>query len=253
MFDNKVALVTGAAGGIGEAVSRLLASRGARVMMTDIRDDRGAQIAADVGDAARFVTLDVSSEEAWTGAVARTVESFGRLDILVNNAGVFETGLLENTTRASFDRMIAVNQMGCFLGMKTAAAAMRSVGGGAIVNVASAAGLLGNPGLFAYTATKWAIRGMTKTAAAELGRDGIRVNAVLPGSVDTDMVRSQAAEGREAFFQSLPVPRQGNVDDIAEMVCFLASEQSAYCTGGDFVVDGGLTASRSNPPRRDPS
>ena len=149
--------------------------------------------------------------------------------------------------------MIAVNQIGCFLGMKTVSPAMRSGGGGAIVNVASAAGLLGNPGLFAYTATQWAIRGMTKTAAAELGRDGIRVNAVLPGSVDTDMVRSQAAEGREAFFQSLPVPRQGNVDDIAEMICFLASEQSAYCTGAEFVVDGGLTASRANPPRRDAS
>ena len=121
------------------------------------------------------------------------------------------------------------------------------------MNVASAAGLRGNPGLFGYTATKWAIRGMTKTAAAELGRDGIRVNAVLPGSIDTDMVRSQDAAGRAAFFKSLPVARQGQPADVAEIVCFLASERSAYCTGADFVVDGGLTAFTGTPPRRDPS
>jgi NAD(P)-dependent dehydrogenase (short-subunit alcohol dehydrogenase family) len=256
----RVALVTGGTRGIGAAICRSLASQGASVAAGYSAHREGAErflkeFERDFAGPGR-ATLhqgNVSSPEDCRRVVHEVLDQHGRLDILVNNAGVFETGLIENTTRASFDRMIAVNQIGCFLGMKTAAPAMRSVGGGAIVNVASAAGLLGNPGLFAYTATKWAIRGMTKTAAGELGRDGIRVNAVLPGSVDTDMVRSQAAEGREAFFQSLPVPRQGNVDDIAEMICFLASEQSAYCTGADFVVDGGLTASRSNPPRRDPS
>jgi 3alpha(or 20beta)-hydroxysteroid dehydrogenase len=253
LFEGKVALVTGAAGGIGEAVTRLLVDGGARVMMSDVRVDRAHGIAAEIGDGVACVQLDVSSEDAWTDAVGRTVETFGRLDILVNNAGVFETGLLETTSKASFERMIAVNQLGCFLGMKAVVPAMRAAGGGSIVNVASAAALAGNPGLFAYSATKWAIRGMTKTAAAELGRDGIRVNAVLPGSIDTDMVRSQDTAGRAAFFATLPVARQGQAGDVAEMVCFLASTQSAYCTGADFVVDGGLTTTRGTPPRRDAS
>jgi 3alpha(or 20beta)-hydroxysteroid dehydrogenase len=252
VFDGKVALVTGAAGGIGEAVTRLLADRGGRVMMSDVRVDRGRAIALQIGHAVMCVELDVSSESGWTDAVARTLDAFGRLDILVNNAGVFETGLLETTTQTSFERMIAVNQIGCFLGMKAVAAPMRAAGGGSIVNVASAAGVVGNPGLFGYSATKWAIRGMTKTAAAELGRYGIRVNAVLPGSIDTDMVRPQTAAGRAAFFQSLPVPRQGQPGDVAEVVCFVASPQGAYCTGADFVVDGGLTATSGTPPRRDP-
>jgi 3alpha(or 20beta)-hydroxysteroid dehydrogenase len=252
VFEGKVALVTGAAGGIGEAVTRLLADRGGRVMMADVRLDRGQAIATGIGDSVECVQLDVSSEVEWSGAVARTLDAFGRLDILVNNAGVFEAGLLETTTRESFERMIAVNQIGCFLGMKSVASAMREGGGGSIVNVASAAAIAGNPGLFGYTATKWAIRGMTKTAAAELGRHGIRVNAVLPGSIDTDMVRSQDAPGRAAFFESLPVARQGQPGDVAEIVCFLASEQGGYCTGADFVIDGGLTATRGTPPRRDP-
>ncbi len=246
-------MVTGAAGGIGEAVSRLLAAGGARVAMTDVRVDRGEGIAWEMGDGVAFVQLDVGNEDSWSAGLSQILATFGRLDILVNNAGVFETGLLETTTLESFERMITVNQMGCFLGMKAVVPAMRAAGGGSIVNIASAAGLRGNPGLFGYTATKWAIRGMTKTAAAELGRDGIRVNAVLPGSIDTDMVRSQDATGRAAFFKSLPVARQGQPTDVAEIVCFLASEQSAYCTGADFVVDGGLTSFSGTPPRRDPS
>ncbi len=253
VFAGKVALVTGAAGGIGEAVTRLLADRGGRVMMADVRLGRSQTIAAAIGASAESVQLDVSNEAEWTDAVARTLDVFGRLDILVNNAGVFETGLLETTSQESFGRMIAVNQMGCFLGMKAVAPAMREGGGGSIVNVASAAGVAGNPGLFGYTATKWAIRGMSKTAAAELGRHGIRVNAVLPGSIDTDMVRAQATPGRAAFFESLPVGRQGQPGDVAELICFLASSQSAYCTGADFVVDGGLTATSGTPPRRDAS
>jgi 3alpha(or 20beta)-hydroxysteroid dehydrogenase len=248
-MDNRVALVTGGAGGIGGATARLMIQRGGRVVIADVRADEGRTLADELGEAAHFEELDITSEEGWARAVAGSLSAFGHLDVLVNNAGVFGLGSLENTTRESFEKMITVNQIGCFLGMKAVLAPMRDAGGGAIVNTLSAAALVGNPGLFSYTATKWALRGMTKTAAAELGRYGIRVNAVLPGSIDTDMVRAMKTEGREAFYAALPVPRQGQAIDVAEMICFLASDSSAYCTGAEFVVDGGLSAAANNPPR----
>jgi len=248
-MDDKVALVTGGAGGIGGATARLMVERGARVVIADVRVDEGRSLADDLGGSARFEALDITDEGAWANAVASTLGAYGHLDILVNNAGAFGLGSLENSTRESFERMITVNQIGCFLGMKAAVVPMRDAGGGSIVNTVSAAGLVGNPGLFSYTATKWALRGMTKTAAAELGQYGIRVNAVLPGSIDTEMVRAMKTEGRDAYYATLPVPRQGQAIDVAEMICFLASDNSAYCTGAEFVVDGGLSATANNPPR----
>ena len=245
----KVALVTGGARGIGGATARLMIERGAQVVIGDVLVDEGRALASDLGEGARFQELDITSEEAWTTAVNGVLAEFGRLDVLVNNAGAFGLGSLENTTRESFEKLITVNEIGCFLGMKAVVAPMRDAGGGAIVNTLSAAGLVGNPGLFGYTATKWALRGMTKTAAAELGQYGIRVNAVLPGSIDTDMVRAMKTPGRDAFYATLPVPRQGQPNDVAEVICFLASDSSAYCTGSEFVVDGGLSATANNPPR----
>ena len=252
-FDGRVAMVTGGASGIGAATARLLAARGAAVVVADVQSDAAAGLAAELGRDTSAVMLDVTVPEAWTAGVAHTVERHGRVDVLVNNAGAFALGSLIDTTLETFERLISVNQVGCFLGMKSVVGQMREVGGGAIVNTVSAAGLRGNAGLFAYTATKWALRGMTRTAAVELGAYGIRVNAVLPGAVDTPMTRPQGAEapGRQEFFRSLPVPRQGQPDDIAEMICFLASDRAAYCTGAEFVVDGGLTTGAGNPPRRD--
>jgi 3alpha(or 20beta)-hydroxysteroid dehydrogenase len=169
--------------------------------------------------------------------------------VLVNNAGVFSLGTMEDTSLEEYTRIIAVNQVGCFLGMRAVIAPMRSTGGGSIINTSSAAALSGTPGLFAYGASKWAIRGMTKTAALELGLYGIRVNAILPGSIDTEMARSLQRPERGAFFASRPVPRQGTVDDIAPLAVYLASDDSSYCTGADFVVDGGLTVGPVLPPR----
>jgi len=252
-FDGRVAIVTGGASGIGAATARLLAARGATVVVADVQTDAAASLAAELAPEASAVTLDVSDPEAWAGGVATTLDRHGRIDVLVNNAGAFALGSLVDTTVETFERLISVNQRGCFLGMKSVVGPMRDLGGGAIVNTVSAAGLRGNAGLFAYTATKWALRGMTRSAAVELGVHGIRVNAVLPGAVDTPMTRPHGADapGRQEFFRSLPVPRQGEAEDIAEMICFLASDRSAYCTGAEFVVDGGLTAGSANPPRRD--
>jgi len=251
MLAGKVALISGGARGVGAAEARLFVDLGARVVIGDVLDDVGAATAEGLGSGAVCCHLDVTDPDSWQQAVATAVHVFGTLDVLVNNAGRFELGTMEDTTLDSYHRLVAVNQTGTFLGMQAAAPALRAGGGGAIVNTASAAGLTGTAGLFAYNATKWAIRGMTRTAALELGVDGIRVNVVLPGSLDTEMTRGQATEGREAFFAGLPVPRQGQPDDVAHVVAFLASDHAAYCTGSEIVVDGGLSAGNPLPPRRD--
>ena len=248
----RVAIVTGGASGIGAATARLMAARGALVVVADIQTEAAASVATELGHDTSSITLDVADEAAWAAAIAWTTGRHGRVDVLVNNAGVFALGSVEQTTVESFRHLIAVNQIGCYLGMRSVVAPMRDVGGGTIVNTISAAGLSGNAGLFVYTATKWALRGMTRSAAVDLGRYGIRVNSVLPGAIDTPMTRPHGgdAPGRQEFFRSLPVPRQGEPEDIAEMICFLACDRSAYCTGAEFVVDGGFTASAANPPRR---
>src|SRR5262245_1648018 len=176
-LDGKVALITGAARGQGEAEARLFVTEGARVVLGDVRDELGEKVAASLGAAARYVPLDVAREEHWQRAVALAEREFGRLDVLVNNAGIFsEFGATELCTLESYQKTIAVNQIGPFLGMKAAIPAMRRAGGGSIVNVCSTAGLQGTPGMVAYTASKWALRGMTKGVALEVGRDNIRVN-----------------------------------------------------------------------------
>jgi 3alpha(or 20beta)-hydroxysteroid dehydrogenase len=244
-LDGKVALVTGSARGQGAAVAQRFVDEGARVVVADVLDDVGKETASSLGDSAYFRHLDVSDEHEWASAVEEAVATFGRLDVLVNNAGVLHFAAIGEQTVEDFWRVVSVNQLGCFLGMRTVAPVMTAQGGGSIVNVSSIEGLAGAPFLIAYNSTKFAIRGMTKTAALELGTSGIRVNSVHPGLIDTGMTRA-AAGGDGADLdracRRLPAKRAGRPDDVTGIMTFLASDESAYCTGAEFVVDGGATA-----------
>ncbi|MEE8164827.1 MAG: SDR family NAD(P)-dependent oxidoreductase, partial [Myxococcota bacterium] len=210
-LEDKVALITGGARGQGEAEARLFASEGARVVVADILDAEGSKVVAEIGDAARYVHLDVGDEAGWQNAVADAVSHFGKLDVLVNNAGIVRTGLVEGMSLSSYMEVVNVNQVGCFLGMRAVVEPMRDSGGGSIVNISSNAGLEGVEGVVAYVATKWAVRGMTKTAAIELGHYGIRVNSVHPGGVDTPMLSGDELAGvdQDAAFASQPIARIG--------------------------------------------
>jgi 3alpha(or 20beta)-hydroxysteroid dehydrogenase len=238
----KVALISGSARGQGECEARLFVAEGARVMVSDVLEADGAKVAAELGDSGGFVPLDTTSEAGWDRAVAATLERFGRLDILVNNAGIFMPGSVATTSLSDFMRIVSVNQVGVFLGMKAALPALKAHGG-AIVNISSVAGLHGSPNAMGYGATKWAVRGMTKSAALEFAPFGIRVNSVHPSVVETPMVAHlMETEGMKKMIAETPLGRAGTVDDVAAMVLFLASDASAYCTGGEFVIDGGRVA-----------
>lgn len=237
-LDGDVALVTGAARGQGEAIARMFVAQGSRVVLADILDAGGTAVAVELGDAAAFVHLDVTSSEQWNEAVSRTSEIFGKLTVLVNNAGIHRRGTLDEMSLQEYEHVVAVNQTGCWLGMKAVAGTMRDAGGGAIVNTSSIAGKVGMAGRTAYVASKFAIRGMTKAAALELGPSGIRVNSVYPGAIDTSMM-SRSDEQR---FTDLPIPRAGTADEVAKLVTFLASGEASYCTGSEFTVDGGRLA-----------
>jgi len=247
-LDGKVALISGAARGQGAAAARRFVAEGAQVMIADVRTDEGKALAEELGDAAWYQPLDVGDEAAWRDAGAELERVFGRLDVLVNNAGVLFFSPLVDTSLADYERVIRTNQIGTFLGMRLAVPMMRRAGGGSIVNISSIEGMAGMPMLTAYTASKFAIRGMTKVAAMELGLDGIRVNSVHPGAVDTSMV-STALGGQPvdttAIGRRVPVGRVGTAEEVANLVLFLASDESSYCTGGEFLVDGGATATHS--------
>jgi 3alpha(or 20beta)-hydroxysteroid dehydrogenase len=240
-LDGKVALISGAARGQGEAEARRFVAEGARVVLGDVLHDECHAVAGSLGDAARAIPLDVTQEADWARAVQTALDAFGRLDVLVNNAGIVKTGALEHTSLADYRAVIEVNQVGVFLGMRAVVAAMRASGGGSIINISSNAGMEGVQGVIAYAASKWAIRGMTRTAALELGRDGIRVNSVHPGGVATPMIASDdfASVDQNAIFAAQPIPRVGQPEEIASLVLFLASEESSYSTGSEFVADGG--------------
>ena len=248
-LEDKVAIVTGAARGTGEQTARLFVEEGARVVIADILEEEGRAVAKDLGDAARYERLDVTSEDAWTGVVDGTVEAFGKLDVLVNNAGVLHMGSVEETTPADMERLWRINQLGPFLGMRAVTPALRENGGGSIVNISSNAGLEGVEGVVGYVASKWAVRGMTKTAAIELGKDGIRVNSVHPGGVDTPMLGGDELGHMAASdpFRDQPLPRISQPIEIARLVLFLASDDSSYSTGSEFIADGGRTAGHRDP------
>jgi len=253
-LDGKVALISGAARGLGRAMARLFAAEGAKVALGDRRDAEGEAAARALGASAHFVHLDVTSESDWAAAVAATTGRFGRLDVLVNNAGIAEGAPLWETTLESYRRVIDVNQVGVFLGMRAVVAAMTDAGGGSIVNVSSIDGLIGMDHILSYVASKWAVRGMTKTAARELGPRRIRVNSIHPGFVPTQLaVEDDAALAPvqaliEAHAARLgPLGRAGRPEEIARLALFLASDESSYSTGSEFVADGGLVSGYPPP------
>jgi 3alpha(or 20beta)-hydroxysteroid dehydrogenase len=243
-LDGKVALISGAARGQGAAEARLFAAEGAKVMLGDVLDEDGAKVAAEIGDAAAFVHLDVTDESSWQGAVAATEEAFGPISVLVNNAGVLSFGPIDRIELSEWHRVLRVNLDGVFLGIKTVTPSMTRAGGGSIVNISSTAGLQGQPMLGAYVASKWAVRGLTKTAAIDLGPKGIRVNSVHPGGIDTPMV--EGVDKEAPFYKKLPVSRIGTPEEVASAVLFLASDDAAYTTGAELSVDGGATVGDHN-------
>jgi 3alpha(or 20beta)-hydroxysteroid dehydrogenase len=240
-LDGQVAIVTGAASprGQGAAHAALFVREGAQVVLADVTDEDGGRTAASLGAAAAYRHLDVTSEEDWAATVAWTLERHERLDVLVNNAGIWLAGALEQTTLADYRRVVDINQVGAFLGMRAVVPAMKTAGGGAIVNISSLAGLRGAQVSTAYAASKWAVRGMSRQAAAELAPFGIRVNAVFPGYVDTGMIDA----GHDEIAQRVPLGRRlASPEEVAETVVFLASDAARYVTGAELVVDGAVTA-----------
>jgi len=242
-LDGKRAIITGGARGMGLETARLFVDEGAQVVLADVLDDEGKQAVDTIGDAADYIHLDVTDEQQWAEAVAGTQGKLGGIDVLVNNAGILRHALVDQMPLEDYLAVINVNQVGVFLGMRAVVPAMRRTGGGSIINLASVEGIAGSPGLVAYCASKFAVRGMTKAAAVELGPDKIRVNAICPGAIDTPMVRSQGLEGMDLdkVFGRIPAARAGRPIDVARMSLFLASDESSFCTGQDFVVDGGAT------------
>lgn len=247
-MSTKVAIVTGGARGLGEAIARLLAAEGANVVIADIIDTEGTALAAEIGDRARYEHLDVRSESEWQRVVAAAEAAFGPVSVLVNNAGVSGFSPIEAYSEDEYRRVIDINQVGVFLGMKSVFASMQRAGGGSIVNMSSASGLIGKPFVLAYTAAKFAVRGMTKVAAVEFGPHNIRVNSVHPGIIRTAMVvdPEDPAPGSlhpviKGLLQTLPAGRVGEPLEIAHMVLSLASDEIRYATGAEFIVDGGLT------------
>ena len=249
-LEGKVAIVTGAARGIGAETARKFVTEGARVVVADRRVEEGAALVAELEEirkgCAEFVELDITDEEAWQATTSRTVAAFGRLDILVNNAGVIRVAPLEKTDLALFRKVIDTNLVGTFLGLKAAIEPMSQSGGGSIVNFSSVQGLEGREGLSAYSASKFGIRGLTKTAAIELGPRGIRVNAVIPGPTKTKMTERKGwtDSDYDAAYGNYPLGRMGNASEVADVVLFLGSDESSFCTGGDFVVDGGVSTGK---------
>ncbi|MGH7960292.1 MAG: SDR family NAD(P)-dependent oxidoreductase [Candidatus Binatia bacterium] len=241
----KVALISGGARGQGAAEGKLFAHEGAKVVLGDVLEAEGKHAAEEIraqGGTAEFIKLDVTKEDDWQRAVDTAVRNYGNLHILVNNAGILQMEGVEDITREVWDRVMAVNSTGVWLGMKAAIPAIRKSGGGSIVNISSISGLVGTGMQTAYQASKGAVRIMTKTAAVQYAKDGIRVNSIHPGPIDTPMTTGLDRELWQMFLNSVPLKRPGTSDDIANGVLYLASDESAYVTGAELVIDGGYTA-----------
>lgn len=242
-LDGKVALISGGARGMGAAEARLFANEGAKVVIGDVLDEDGAQVAKEIGDAARFAHLDVTQEGDWDAAVRVATGEFGKLDVLVNNAGIVRMGAWVDTSPEDYMAVININQLGVFLGVRAAIRPMTDGGGGSIVNISSIDGLIGHPMVAGYVSSKFAVRGLTKVAALELAPLKIRVNSVHPGFIDTPMLRMPGLETFDfaPLVNKVPANRLGTPEDIGRLALFLASDESDYCTGSEFVADGGIT------------
>lgn len=240
-LDGKIALITGGARGQGASEAELFAAAGATVIITDVLDDDGKDTAERLGDAVTYRHQDVTSEKEWQETVDAILEEHGRIDVLVNNAGIFHTIPLLETTLDEWNTMIAINQTGVFLGMRAVAPSMRDQGSGSIINISSIAGLGGTALAFAYGATKWAVRGMTKSVARDLAPSGVRVNSVHPGIIDTAMFQEFGGH-KDAVVANIPLGRVAGADEVGQLVRFLASDDASYCTGQEFIVDGAMTA-----------
>ncbi len=241
----KVALITGAAGGIGACAAHRLAEEGALLLLTDADADGVRGVAGELGGSAAARGHDVTSEADWQDVTAWALETRGRVDVLINNAGVFLAAPLSETSVEDFRRVLDVNLTGVFLGMRALAPTMSSQGAGSMINVSSVAGLMGSPYLAAYAASKWAVRGLTKVVAKELASFGVRVNSVHPGPIDTDMTARQRAATPELIdrlIRSIPLQRIGTPQEVAHAVAYLASDESVYVTGSELVIDGGSSA-----------
>ncbi|HEY2814890.1 MAG TPA: glucose 1-dehydrogenase [Acidimicrobiales bacterium] len=242
-LEGKVALITGGARGQGAQEAQLFAAEGASVVITDVLDDEGKHTAAGIGEQATYHHHDVTAESDWASVVDAVLSEHGQLDVLVNNAGIIAIAPLVMTTEADYRRVIDVNQIGVFLGMKTVVAHMVERQSGSIINVSSVAGLIGSPGMLAYGASKWAVRGMTKSVALEVAPFGVRVNSIHPGIIETPMLDEFEKWGiMPQVMQQVPVARKAEAVEVARLALYLASDESAYSTGSEFVIDGGMTA-----------
>ncbi len=240
----KVAIITGAASGMGAATARIFVREGAKVVVADVMEHEGKQVAAGLGDAARFERLDVTNEENWNQVVANTIKAFGKLDILVNNAGISGSAEQDLHSTPAWHRIMDINATGVFLGMKAAIPAMRQ-NGGSIVNFSSISGIVGQDGIhMAYNASKGAVRLMTKSAAVQEGKHNIRVNSVHPGIMPPMRTSGRTADPatREKMLRNVPLRRAGEVDEVGNAVLFLASSEASYITGSEIHVDGGFVA-----------
>jgi 3alpha(or 20beta)-hydroxysteroid dehydrogenase len=233
--DGKVALISGGARGMGAEHARALVAEGAKVVIGDVLDDEGKAAADEIGDAARYVHLDVTQAEDWDAAVATAVNDFGKLNVLVNNAGIVALGQIGKFDMEKWQQVIDVNLTGVFLGMQASVEAMKAAGGGSIINVSSIEGMRGAVMVHPYVASKWAVRGLTKSAALELGSHQIRVNSIHPGFIRTPMTKHFPDN-----MLTIPLGRPGQPEEVATFVVFLASDESRYATGAEFVIDGGL-------------
>ncbi len=246
-LEGKVALISGGARGMGAAEARLFASEGAKVALGDVLEKEGRQVEAEIAEAGGecvFVRLDVTSEAHWQNAVDTALDRFGRLDILVNNAGIFDRAVVHEQSEEDWDRVMDINGKGVFLGTKAAIPAMRKSGGGSIVNISSVAGLIGSMASTSYNASKGAVRLLTKSAAVQYAREGIRCNSVHPGPIETPMLDLvyPTPEARTRRRDAIPMGRLGRMEDVAKGVLFLASDEASYMTGSELVIDGGYTA-----------
>ena len=233
--DDKVAIITGGAQGMGAADARMLVAEGAKVVIADILDEPGQALADELGDAARYVHLDVSDEEQWQAAVDAAVTEFGKVNVLVNNAGIVQVAPLKSLDVDKWNRVLAVNLTGAMLGIKAVLGPMKDAGGGSIINVSSIEGMRGASWVHSYVASKWGLRGLTKSAALELAPDNIRVNSLHPGFIRTPMTKHFPDD-----MVGTPLGRPGKPEEVATFVVFLASDESSFSTGSEFVVDGGL-------------